>query len=109
MLTQSEGQQALLLTVDTDEQCDQQADSATIHVFQSAEVQDNIAGRGGTRLRIGVHQHLFSKSGDLTLDVDDTGRGCYPASVHHDPGLWHRFTPFLSSDFARYATMVRQR
>src|SRR5205085_261077 len=74
-----------------------------------SEVQDKSAGRGGRRLQVGVHQCLFSRSGDLTLDVNDTRGGVYPASDHHHVGLCHRFTPCLSVDFASRALRARRR
>src|SRR5437763_8043462 len=67
VLAQSESQQVLFLTIDTDEERDDQADTTTVHVFQSVEVQNNGARRGRAGLSVSIHQHFFSKSRDFSL------------------------------------------
>src|SRR5262249_16031626 len=44
MIAQSIGQHMLFLSIDANEQGDEQANSATVHVLQPAEVQDDDAG-----------------------------------------------------------------
>src|SRR5260370_42518562 len=95
MLVQTVGQQALLLTVDADKQGYDQPDTTTVHILKHTEIQNNAACGWCTRFCIGLHKHLFCKSGDFSLNIDDAGYRAYLANIHHDVGLRHRITPSL--------------
>src|SRR5713101_6811396 len=100
MLVQAVGQQALLLTVDADKEGDDQPDTTTVHILKLTEIQNDAAGGWYTRFCIGFHEHLFCKSSDFSLDVDDAGYRAYLANIHHDVGLRHWITPYICGTVA---------
>src|SRR5579875_1406656 len=99
VLTQPIGKQSLLLTVDANEQGDEQSNAATVHILEAAEVEDKDARGGRVGLGIGVHQDVLGEGGHVALDVNNTDGGRDPSDGHLYVGLWHRFPSyvFLSS------------
>src|SRR5262249_14856068 len=65
VVAQAEREEALLLPVYTDEQCDEQPDAAAVHELQRAEVEDERARTGSRGFGVGVHESVLGKSGDF--------------------------------------------
>src|SRR5260370_18380135 len=89
MIVQPKGHEMLFLAMEGNEQGEKQADPATVHILQLAEVQNDCARGWGTGLRGGLHQRVFCESGDFALDIDDTGCGTYFTNVHYYFSLRH--------------------
>ena len=71
MLAQAECDQRLGLTLGSDEESNQQADAATVHIFQISEIQDYRLSVADAGLCVGIHQCILSERIHLTLDIHD--------------------------------------
>ena len=87
----------LALAVGTDEQGNEQADAATVHVLEVREVEDDGASLVAAGLVVGGGQRLIGRTGDRAADVDhadgrtdvaDDGRDGRFRHVGSSPSQW---------------------
>src|SRR4051794_29404959 len=93
VLGQAVGAQLLVGTLGADEQRDQQADAAAVHVVQAGEVQDDPAGLLRARLAVGVHELVLARRRDVALELDDRHRAPRGPDVCVELGARHGLSP----------------
>src|SRR5215207_1192265 len=89
VLIQPEGDQPLALAVRPDQQRHQHPDAATVHVLETAEVEDDRAGELAARPRVGVGQGLLGRRGHVALEVDDAGPARQLPDIGDEAALGH--------------------
>jgi hypothetical protein len=91
VVAQPIGKQALFLAIDADQKRNNQADAATVHILQVAEIEQNSTRGSCAGSCIGVYEQLFRRCSKFALNVDNAGYIIDCASLHGNLRLCHGF------------------
>src|SRR5665213_917484 len=82
-----------MLSVGSNEQRHQHADSRAVHVLEPGEVQHQSLGSTDARILVSRHQRCFAGRRDISLDVDHRGAAADVPNVHRNQRFCHVLAP----------------